>query len=231
MIFVTNSDGTGAATPLTTAGATFSTEPAWSPDGTKIAFKLSVERFPGNYELSDIWTMNADGTGKVNLAGHPRRERSAAELVARRLEDRVRVRCGRDRGDGRRGGAGRLTRGLSGVVAGPGTRVLYTDSTELLTVDPDGTDPTVVRPASTARKPGVPRLAAAACALPAPKGRDAAARASGACACAVHRAQPRARAAAGIRFVQSPGCRVRAADHGHARPQRRGRRDVGVRAL
>jgi Tol biopolymer transport system component len=39
-------------------------QPAWSPDGTKLAYVS----FPG------IWVVNADGTGKVQLTDHPRDE-------------------------------------------------------------------------------------------------------------------------------------------------------------
>jgi len=40
-------------------------EPAWSPDGTKIAFSSNRS---GNY---DVWVMNADGTGLRNLTNDP----------------------------------------------------------------------------------------------------------------------------------------------------------------
>jgi TolB protein len=37
--------------------------PAWSPDGTKIAF-VFLEGYHG-----DIWVMNADGTNQTRLTG------------------------------------------------------------------------------------------------------------------------------------------------------------------
>jgi len=54
-IFVMNPDGSGI-TPIT-AGPEFEANPAWSPDGTKIAFDLN----------GDVHVMNADGSGVVNL--------------------------------------------------------------------------------------------------------------------------------------------------------------------
>jgi hypothetical protein len=50
-----NADGTGV-TQLT-SGLGHKTDPAWSPDGSRIAFKREV----------DIWSMNPDGTDQVNL--------------------------------------------------------------------------------------------------------------------------------------------------------------------
>jgi Tol biopolymer transport system component len=58
-LYVMNADGSNV-TQLThdTAG---DTEPAWSPDGTKIAF---ASKFDGDY---DIYVVNRDGTGRQNL--------------------------------------------------------------------------------------------------------------------------------------------------------------------
>jgi Tol biopolymer transport system component len=41
-------------------------EPAWSPDGRKIAFQ-SKRRFGSNAGKGEIYVMNADGSGKRNL--------------------------------------------------------------------------------------------------------------------------------------------------------------------
>ena len=54
-----NTDGTGE-TGLT-GGSAFDRDPAWSPDGAKIAF-MSSDR--GNPE---IYLMNADGSGQTRL--------------------------------------------------------------------------------------------------------------------------------------------------------------------
>jgi Tol biopolymer transport system component len=53
-IFVTNPDGTGLTKLPSVPG---DTDPAWSPDGSKIAFVRFRESGTG------IWVMNADGTG------------------------------------------------------------------------------------------------------------------------------------------------------------------------
>jgi Tol biopolymer transport system component len=58
-IYVANVDGS-ALRRLTTEDD-LDEQPAWSPDGTRIAFRT---RRSGN---TDIWVMGADGTGQVNL--------------------------------------------------------------------------------------------------------------------------------------------------------------------
>jgi Tol biopolymer transport system component len=64
-IFVINADGSGL-TNLTSGfldqnGNNSSEQrPAWSPDGTKIAF-----------QSGDVWTMNADGSNPIRLTTHP----------------------------------------------------------------------------------------------------------------------------------------------------------------
>jgi Tol biopolymer transport system component len=58
-IYVANIDGSGLRR-LTTA-AELDEQPAWSPDGRRIAFR---SHRAGNW---DIWVMNADGSGQTNL--------------------------------------------------------------------------------------------------------------------------------------------------------------------
>ena len=60
-LFVMNADGTGV-TPL---GRGFS--PAWSPDARKIVFADS----PEDPEAAYVFSMNADGTGRVRLSDGP----------------------------------------------------------------------------------------------------------------------------------------------------------------
>src|SRR5215212_1117799 len=61
-IYTMNPDGSGV-TQLTTAGSEFA--PAWSPDGSKIAFQSHRD---GNTE---IYAMNANGSGQTNLTNSP----------------------------------------------------------------------------------------------------------------------------------------------------------------
>jgi uncharacterized repeat protein (TIGR01451 family) len=69
-IYSMHADGTGQ-TQLTTSGRDM--EPAWSPDGTKIAF-VSF-RDAGNLEL---YVMNADGSGQTRLTNTSGEEREPA---------------------------------------------------------------------------------------------------------------------------------------------------------
>ena len=83
-----NADGGGERrlterreTPSTPAGLFFQIEPAWSPDGTKIAF---ASRRRGTF---DIYVMNADGTG-TRAADLDEGERHPSDVVAGRTGSR-----------------------------------------------------------------------------------------------------------------------------------------------
>jgi Tol biopolymer transport system component len=65
-IYVMNADGSGIRE--LTHDARQNAEPAWSPDGRRIAF---VSRRDGN---ADIYVMNADGSGKRNLTRNPAKD-------------------------------------------------------------------------------------------------------------------------------------------------------------
>lgn len=71
----------------TLEGVQFQTEPAWSPDGTKIAFASARE---GSF---DIYVMNADGTGTEQLTSskendqHPSWSPDGSQIVFSRFTD------------------------------------------------------------------------------------------------------------------------------------------------
>ena len=67
-IYLMEADGSGQerltderGDTSTAEGVQFQTDPAWSPDGTRIAFASARE---GSF---DIYVMNADGTGTTRL--------------------------------------------------------------------------------------------------------------------------------------------------------------------
>lgn len=73
-IYVVKPDGTGL-TNLTSSSANDDDLPIWSADGSKIAFVSrphSDIQPPAGVSLpNDIWVMNADGSGQINLTNSP----------------------------------------------------------------------------------------------------------------------------------------------------------------
>lgn len=63
-VWVVNSDGTGAAVPLTHFTVANAELPVWSPDGRRIAFTSSAALNGSDAGFSvNVWVMNADGSG------------------------------------------------------------------------------------------------------------------------------------------------------------------------
>jgi len=60
-IYVMNADGSGQTNLTNNAAHDFA--PAWSPDGSKIAFSSGVS-------IWEVFVMNADGTGRTNLSNN-----------------------------------------------------------------------------------------------------------------------------------------------------------------
>ena len=75
-IYVMNADGSG--TRRLTHNVGYDGEPAWSPDGRKIAFQSKRRAVRGVVGGSngEIYVMNADGSGKRNLTRNPAQDGS-----------------------------------------------------------------------------------------------------------------------------------------------------------
>lgn len=71
-VWVTESDGTGRANLTNTPGV-HESSPAFSPDGTEVAF----ERAGSEYDAGDVWAMGADGSRQRNLTATPQLHESS----------------------------------------------------------------------------------------------------------------------------------------------------------
>ncbi|HKT60309.1 MAG TPA: Ig-like domain-containing protein [Gemmatimonadales bacterium] len=71
-IYLVNVDGTGLLRLSGRSDSTFDAHPSWSPDGTRIAFysRREHDADPFHANDSDIYVMQADGTGAVRLTRH-----------------------------------------------------------------------------------------------------------------------------------------------------------------
>jgi Tol biopolymer transport system component len=67
-IYVMNADGSGIV-QLTDGAPYFDTAPAWSPDGTLIAFSREIGG--DHYVTGDIYVMRVDGTDVTQLTNTP----------------------------------------------------------------------------------------------------------------------------------------------------------------
>ena len=65
-VYVVNADGSGLALLVADAG-----RPAWSPDGTRLAFVGQEGKSDDRYGDSDIYVVNADGSGRTRAGGAP----------------------------------------------------------------------------------------------------------------------------------------------------------------
>jgi Tol biopolymer transport system component len=64
-IYTVDPDGSSLS-KLTQRAATIDIQPAWSPDGTKIAYTLA-QQATSEEVITDVYVTNADGSGKTNL--------------------------------------------------------------------------------------------------------------------------------------------------------------------
>ncbi|HEV8574911.1 MAG TPA: hypothetical protein VGR43_09410, partial [Dehalococcoidia bacterium] len=73
-IYVMNADCATGVMRLTFSSTGGNDKPSWSPDGTMIVFHYN----PANDQNYDIFKMNANGTGQVNLTNHPSHDSTAS---------------------------------------------------------------------------------------------------------------------------------------------------------
>jgi hypothetical protein len=133
-VFVMDAGGSGV-----TSRAVGGTQPAWSPDGMKIAFMRLVS---GNQE---IFVMNADGTGEVNISNNPAHDREPAWSP-----DGTKIAFTSERAPGgifvmNANGAGPLNLepgGLQAAWSPDGQKIAFQSGGEILVMNADGTGPT-----------------------------------------------------------------------------------------
>jgi Tol biopolymer transport system component len=77
-IFTAKTDGSDARRLTSTPGRSDSDLPDWSPDGQRIAFDSTRTDIDGREEVSQIYVMNADGSGLTQLTRGPGVQRSAS---------------------------------------------------------------------------------------------------------------------------------------------------------
>jgi Tol biopolymer transport system component len=77
-IYSVEPDGSGLAQLTQVSDMETATGPAWSPDGTRLAFVVQQSHADGTTGRSDLWVMNADGSDPRPLTDGPRSSWSPA---------------------------------------------------------------------------------------------------------------------------------------------------------
>ncbi|MEV0646631.1 hypothetical protein AB0I28_15340 [Phytomonospora sp. NPDC050363] len=139
---VVNADGTGLTAPLASGRSG-----VFSPDGTKIAYTVFSSQ-------SDLWVMNADGTGQTQLTNGsggfglytPDWSPDGTKLVARSFEGGgFSVRTINADGTGSVNLLGGTSFGINFPQWSPdGDKIVYTDGGNVISMNADGTSPSTV---------------------------------------------------------------------------------------
>jgi len=137
-LYVMNPDGSGR-TEL--ASSPSIVDYRWSPDGSRIAFSLGrVER---GTQVSDLWVMQADGTGKAKLAANaesPTWSPDGSRIAYVRDVGNIHIRIVNSTGGGDRRLTDQSLEAIQPAWSPDGSRIAFVslDPNRIRTVNPDG---------------------------------------------------------------------------------------------
>lgn len=159
-IYVMNPDGTGQTN--VTNHPRSDTDPSWSPDGGRIAFASTRENLDGTFEgHTNIWVMNADGSGLRNLTPGPETTGLANGGISPTWSPdgtRIAYTHGAIWVMSAADGGGKIPLMDAPETAGLpawsplGNKIAYTDDADVWTMNPDGSGRAIVADTAAAEK-------------------------------------------------------------------------------